>query len=182
MTVCLDLSQAGRSPQGTRCSPRACVLSVLGAGCSTQATRGPGWRPISSQPPAPAPRTGCVSPQARQTGEARQLRGWGQAKGCQPASAGRGRPAPRLPPREATLTGETGAQEAGPCPSGPLLKPGAKSTGPAQGLSVCSSSWSTAYLHSLSSVGFNFIFQSYSLQFILQALNFNQPRRVLWAQ
>lgn len=54
--------------------------------------------------------------------------------------------------------------------------------GPAQGLGVRSGPRSTAYLHSLSGVGFNFIFQSYSFQFILQALDFNQPRRVLWAQ
>ena len=46
------------------------------------------------------------------------------------ASAGlgrRGHVAPGLPPRETTLTGEPGAQEAGLCPSGPLLQPGPSS-------------------------------------------------------
>lgn len=54
--------------------------------------------------------------------------------------------------------------------------------GACKGLGVRSGPRSTAYLHSLSGVGFNFIFQSYSFQFILQALDFNQPRRVLWTQ
>lgn len=186
MPVCLDLSQGGKSPRGTRCSPRTRVISVLRQGCSTQATRRPGWRPIPSQPPAAAPGTGCMKPQARQPGWVPELWGRGQAGGRQLASAGRGRPAPGPPPRDATLTGETGVQEAGPCPSGPLLKPGAKSThrvqGPAQGLGVRSGPRSTAYLHSLSGIGFNFIFQSYSFQFILQALDFNRPHRVLWTQ
>ena len=160
-----------------------------GADCSTQATRGPGWRPVSSQPPARAPGTGCMNPQARQTGCARQPRGRSQAGGRQLASAGGATGPWTSSQRGHAQRGDRGTGGwlvpiRAPPPTCPLLQTRSthKVQGPAQGLSFCSGSWSTTYLHSLSSVGFNFIFQSYSFQFILQALDFHQPRRVLWAQ
>lgn len=55
--------------------------------------------------PSPSPENRLCEPTGPPDRVGPAARGRGQAGGCQPASAGRGRAAPRLPPREATLTG-----------------------------------------------------------------------------